>query len=64
MAEASASLGELERELAGALGKQDLPMSVSLINSILHKLGNNKHPEGKTRRLQLLHKKLELLTQL
>jgi hypothetical protein len=60
MAEASASLGELERELGSALSKGDLPMSVSVINSILYKLGTK--PESKPRRLQLLSKKLELLT--
>lgn len=59
MAEGSASMGELERELGSAIGKGDLPMAVSVLNSILHKLGTK--PETKPRRLQLLTKKLEYL---
>ncbi len=62
MAEASASYAELERELGIATGKADLPMCVSLINSILYKLGSK--PESKQRRLQLLAIKLDYLTKL
>jgi hypothetical protein len=49
MAEASASMAELERELGNSLGKGDLPMAVSVINSILYKLGTK--PETKAKRL-------------
>ena len=49
MAEGSASMGELERELGAAIGKGDLPMAVSVLNSILYKLGTK--PEAKGRRL-------------
>ena len=62
MAEGSASMGELERELGSAIGKGDLPMAVSVLNSILYKLGTK--PEAKPLRLQLLTRKLEYLNQL
>lgn len=60
MAESSATIGELEREYATALSKDDKPMAVSAINSILYKL----KPEFKAKRLQYLNKKHELLTEL
>ena len=49
MSEASASLGELERDLAAAIGRDEKPMAVSLINSLLYKYGTKA--ETKPRRL-------------
>lgn len=62
MAEASATIPELERELAQALGRDDKPLAVSAINSILFKLGQK--PEVKERRLKYLKHKLQLLREL
>jgi hypothetical protein len=59
MAEASATIGEIERELSTALSRDDKPLAVSAINSILHKLGSK--PEVKPRRITLLKRKLELV---
>jgi hypothetical protein len=47
MAESSATLGELERELALALSKDDKPLAVSCLNSLLYKTGNK--PESSQR---------------
>eukprot|EP00347_Sterkiella_histriomuscorum_P023980 403332724 len=61
-AEASATIPELEQELAKALQKQDKPLAVSAINSILWKLGNEER--NKQQRLMYLNRKYELLEEL